>query len=329
MNTIKVLKVFVYLEIASLIFLFFFILFERTVSFITKKINQKKKQRLSQVVANCYENKQECHLIPKIYKKQLLLEVIEEYNHRFIGEDWELLKKGLVVKLLLPKARSRVKSFFWNKRNFSARVFALVPTYEDEDKILKLIDDPVFLVSSIAATAAIKLESEKGVLKILSLMHLKEGYSHYFFADILSQGSNKIFQMISNVIKRKDENQLACLEVLALQTGQVPLNFLQEILQSKEEKIKIAALKVAIRNMQQEYQELFCQFIEDKNDMIRALSASGLGKFKDQKSCNALKMAVSDPSWCVRLAAAKSLKELDMIDLIKDRELKQYVINFE
>jgi len=305
-----------------------FILIKRLIHFFHAKQEQKRKKKLTQIISSCFLKKQSCELIKKVHTKTLLLEVLEIFNHRFNGDEWEVLKNDLSSKFLLPQARRWTHKLSWMKRNFSARVFALSPLKEDESLINALIDDESFLVSSIASYAALKLESPIGIRKSLLKIAKKEGYNHYFYADILSQGSNTVFQLISQICQKRDHLHLTCLEVLAMQTAQAPLKFLAKDLKSKDPELKQAALKVAIRNPQEEWLDIFCLNLSDENEEIRRLAAIGLKNYPSSKSLKALKRGLHDESWQVQLASAISLKVLNHLDLIEDKELKKYVQEF-
>lgn len=278
---------------------------------------------------SCFMKKTKCELIVKIHTRKLLLEVLETCNLRFSGEDWDLLKRGLCETFLLPKARRLTKSLFWMRRNFAARVFALCPLKKDESLMVSMIDDPSFLVATIAAAASVKLESQIGVKKCLMRMSKVEGYYHYFYADILSQGSSEVFKTIAKICAKKDHLHLACLEVLALHTCPLELNFLTKDLRSKQMSVKLAALKVAARHPQTRWLDILCLDLEASAESVRQLAAGALGSYSLEKSFKALKKGLNDSCWSVKLASAKSLKKLDKLDLIDDKSLKLYVREFE
>lgn len=329
MDIYHFLNLFFYFEILVLIFVLVFILIKRISYFFSSRNEEKRKQKLSAIVSACFLKNEKCELIEKVYTSQLLLSVLESFNHRFNGEQWDLLKEGLSKKFLLPKARGWIKKGSWLKRNFAARVFALSPLKQDESLIVSMINDDSFLVASIAATAAIKLESIPGIKKILDKMAKKQGYYHYFYADILSQGSNTVFDIVADMGTQYNHLHLVCLEVLAMQTAQAPLAFLTKDLKSKDTNLKLAALKVAIRNPQKQWLDIFCQDLEDDNEHVRELAALGLGNYHKTQSYQALKEGLNDPSSQVKLASAKSLKALGKLDLISDKALKSYVQEFE
>lgn len=259
----------------------------------------------------------------------ILLEVLEDYNRRLNGADWEAIKLSLSKEFLLPKMRNWVKSWFWIKRNFAARALALTPLPQDEPYILYLIDDSSFLVRSIAATAAVRLESEKGVIKTLRNMSREPGYAHYYYSDILSQGSTQVFSWVAEAAAKRDDLHLACLEVLAAKVAPVPTPFLEQDFKASNSSVRQAALRVAIRNPQKGSVEIFSNCLKDPDEQIRKLGGSGLGNYSVEESYEALLKGAADPSWKVRLECAKSLKKLGKIELLKDEKMIKYVTDYD
>lgn len=311
-----------------MLFVFCLIVIKRIRFFVSEKKSKKIRHDLSKLVGDCLEKKRTLNSIKLVCSQYILLEVLEGYNLRFSGDDWKQLNSLLSQRFLLPKARRWVKSWFWLKRNFAARVFALAPLSKDESHIVQLTQDRSFLVRSVASVAAVKLESKRGVLNILHNMHQELGYAHVYYSDILSQGSNQVFNWVAEVAAEHKALHLVCLEVLAGKTAPVATPFLNEDFQAKNAKIRQAALKVAIRNPQKGNEKIFSSCLEDPDEEIRILGSMGLGNYPVKEGYAALQKGASDSSWKVRLECAKSLKKLGKIHLLKDPEMVQYVLEF-
>lgn len=329
MNIYHFLNLFFYFEILVLVLVFLFILVKRGIYFFSSRHDISRKKKLSDILSACLLKKEKCELIQKVHTKKLLLEVLETFNLRFSGEEWDLLKKTLCAKFLLPQARKWASKHAWIKRNLAARVFALSPLKQDEKQIIDLIDDNNFLVASIASSAGIKLQSAIGIRKILKKIAVSNGYEHFFYADLLSQGSSDIFNIIADTSSKNHKLHLALLDILALETTQIPLKFLSKDLKSHDVEIKKAALKVACRNPQDEWHEILLKDMQNECDDIRKLAADCLSNYPEKKSIKALVNGLFDENFNVKLASARSLKLLDKADLIKDQELKNYVLEFE
>lgn len=256
--------------------------------------------------------------------QQMLLYQTEAFDRRFTGGDWEEIKSTIARHFLLPRARRYYKSQSWMKRNYAARAFALEPFPKDEHKILTLIDDPIFLVRAIAASGAITLEIEEGIKKIIRHMGRHEGYTNFFYRDLLiNRGSLLVFSWIEDMAYSDPDPtiQLSCLEVLAGKSVVITKPILRRDLASDNEDIRLAAVKVYAHNPQKESASVLLECIEDKNPLIRAEAASGLSHFLSEEALQKLGKTLEDPVWKVRLQAALSLKRMGKIgQSILDRQ---------
>ncbi len=320
------LNLFFYFEIFILITVLKLIIFKRVQLSLSKKQGLKLQNEISQIVKDCFEKK-EIHF-QKDLPFDVLLKVLEQYDHRLSGQEWQVVKKGLAEMFLLPLSRKWAKSWFWKRRNFAARVFALIPLVQDEALILRLSADHSFLVRSIACAALIRLESFKGLYKTLENMNQEPGYARYFYLDIISQGSSQVFQWVAEIAESHKELCLVCLEVFSIKTAPVPLSFLQKSLKSSDPEIQIAALEALIRNRQQGLIEIFLECLTSHNEKLRILGAKGLSNYPEEKSYLSLLKAEKDVSWAVRLECAKSLKILGQIKLLKDPQMVDYMLDF-
>jgi hypothetical protein len=307
------------------VLVFFLILFKRVHAFFSQKRENKKKTEISNFISEALKKK---GLPIPSFPPNFLLEILEIYDRRLKGEEWEEFKILITKNTLLPKARKWGKSLSWKRRNFAARVFSLTHLPEDEEENLLLLEDRSFLVRSIASATAVKMESQKGILKTLQNMEQEPGYGRYYYADLLSQSTQRVFKWIVEIALTHPSLHLACLEVLAVNTVPIPMPFIKQDLQSKEEAIRLAALKVVIRNPQIGSISLFAECMEDSNEKIRILGGQGLGNYASNESIESLRRGLTDSSPFVRLVCAKSFKKLDKIDQVKDPLLKTYVEQF-
>ena len=229
-------------------------------------------------------------------------------------------------------------SFFWIKRNFAARCFALEPLIEDEKSILSLIDDPIFLVRSLASHAAIQLDSKEGIMKTLLHMSQETGYAHYRYRDILLHGSKNAFLWIEEIAEKKKRTSihLACLEVLAGTTITLPLPFLEDDLASKNSNVRLATLKVLNRHPQKNSEKILFKCLKDPEEDVRAEAAIGLENFSSEETLKQLKIALKDSSIKVRLQAGTTLKKFGEVgreilmhqDEKQSRDIAKYVLEF-
>ena len=293
----------------------------RVCEYYEKGWEQLAKQHISLAILEQMEkiSKAPLEIILKPYAgTDILLYQVESFDRRFTGGDWEEVKSTILRHLLLPKARRLYKKLSWIKRNFAARCFALEPFPIDEKKILTLNEDPVFLVRAIAASAVIKLSIEKGVFKIIEYMSRQQGYSHYFYQDlIVNEGKAPVFDLIEQIANSNKDPaiQEACLNVLAGKSSRIDKPFLFEDLNSENESVRLGAVKVFAHNLQVESPQVLLKSMDDKNPQIRAQAAMGLSHFLSEETLEKLERALSDAEWIVRLQAALSLKKMGKLGM--------------
>ena len=314
-------------ELVILIILLLAIIFRRIWIRVARRNEKKDKERISDIIIEYlkkFENETDIEAaivkldqtkLKKYTYKSNFLSVMELFDRRFSGGGWGTLKAAIMKKYLLPKAERFSKSHRWMDRNFAVRCFVLCPHPELKGDIIRLIDDPEFLVSSFAAVAALEIKSPEGVVKIIEQMSKSQGYSYSFYRDIFLQNKfTELFKWVEELAANsKDEVHLACLEVLSGAAIIIHEPFLHQDLASSDPKIRTAALKVFAHNPQIDSLEVLSQFLKDPDDKIRAMAVYGLEFFASPGVIEKLTRALSDSSWRVRLQAAESLKTMGRI----------------
>jgi hypothetical protein len=340
----ELLLAFLVIEITLLISLIFSIILKRIFTYYSIRHSLKKQKKLTEIFIQFLQYGGAP--IPSSHYRLLksipdLVIVMETFNHRFKESNWGELKNELAKLYLLPKARKLALSPFWIKRNLAARCFSLAPQHKDEPLIIKLIEDQNFLVRSVASIAAVQLNSQKGIAKILTKMSQETGYARFFYRDILLQASAKAFERIEQIAasSKQPALHLACLEILTGKTTAANLTFLHKDLKSSNAKIRLAAVKVMAANLPKSFIDELMYCLNDPDETIRAEAATGLINFPSKKNREILEKLLQDEDWIVRLSAAKALKRMDPEGVLILRKQKkqhhedayaaaQYVLKF-
>jgi hypothetical protein len=264
-----------------------------------------------------------------------LLEVIEEFDRRIEGEEWRALSKEMSAALLIDEARNRLRSLFWVERNFASRVFAITFFPEDEESILHLMNDPIFLVQAPAAIAAVRLESRKGIAKMLSEMSERQGFPIFFYRDALLQSSKNAVSILMELSSSPELHQ-AALDILSGKSWPIPIPFLEQDLESEDPKILLSALQVLLRNPLPDSLPYFIKAVRHPLEPIRLAGMKGFELFPSEETWELLEQLLKDPVWFVRIEAAKILKKrgergLEILKKQKDspaREAASYAVVF-
>lgn len=333
LKSLLLLFFFLLIEIVSLLLLLFSLIYRRVFTTFKIKIQDRIRTRISHQIT-LYLEKPDSFAPKRFFSHRiLLLSVLESYNRRLKGEEWEALKRKIADRYLLQVARRKATSPFWHRRSFAARIFALVPLPEDEPLILRLLADPVFLVKSLAAVAAIALNSKKGIELTLQHMIEKTGYARCYYRDALLQGSTQTFAYMAEIAQKKPEIHAACLEILAGKTVACAIPFLEADLHSKDPTVALAALKALICNPLKNAKAIFLEALARPEEKIRVQAAVGLKLFIDPDVLQTLENTLSDPVWKVRLQAALSLTEMGpagmaILQKQKEKEAAKYALDF-
>lgn len=240
----------------------------------------------------------------------VLLKELESFSRRFKSEEWDKIRQQVAVNYLLPKARKLAHSVDWLKRNFAARSFALAPLKFDIATILKLVDDPVFLVRSRAALAAHKIQDRDLIYKLIVHMSDEPGYAHYYFRDLLLElESTKVLEWIEEFGLKEEKRftKIACLDLLSEKSHALTTPLLEEALQSEDPLIRFYAIKVHARNPQKDSKKVLLKATRDPQEDVREEAIYGLQYQLGEEVVAVLKEALNDPSWKVKIAAVRSL----------------------
>lgn len=302
------------------------------------------KEKISKIIMDCLQKKEpfSIHLgLEKFKGQKVLLLVLEEFNKKFDWDDWIKLRDSITKNYLLPKARKLANSWFWINRNFAARTFVLTPLQHDKKIILKLVNDPVFLVRSIAAIAAAHLNDKECIREIIQKKSQAKGYAHFFYRDILLTTSQQGFVWITELAEEEKDPSfhLGCLQLLFNKSIIAIPNYLKNDIQSPNSEIRLAAVKILVNNPQADTSHLLAELLKDPVPEIRSEAASGLQYFPNPEIFMKLEESLNDPVWIVRLNVALTLKKMGPkgLEILRNQskqksnngyEVSQAVINF-
>lgn len=295
----------------------FFLIFERIYILFRERATKKDKQRLSAFFLGLLQEKnlkrlENIFLSSKHFSSLLILSTIEDFDHRFKGEEWQQIKTSVMDRYLIPKARKYRKSFFWKKRLFSARCFSLCPKSEDAASIAILMEDTVFLIWAKACLAALKLEDFALTKQLVQKASRAVGYSFYFLCDALRGGGYNIFQFLEKIVRETESIDIhrVCLDALGHKSFPVDLPILQKYLSSPEENIRLMAVVFFAQSLQKESFSVLKKAVLDASAPIRKEAVLGLARFSTEESMSIIEKALQDAEWVVRVAAAESLKRM-------------------
>lgn len=247
----------------------------------------------------------------KSWEISMFLTTLERFDQRFLGDSWNKIKEKLLDQYFLTNARLWVNKRSWVKRNFSARIFALHPKPKDIDAILRLMDDPVFLVRRAAIRAAIKSHNKDVFLEVIKRMSQEEGYPYIFYRDLLIRGSEQTLKWIEEFsLSESVQIHLVCLDILSsafIELSRLPLEI---EFHTSGQKTRLGIAKIYAHNLQPTSPQILLEALEDSDAEVRAVAALGLENFATPEIFGKLTSALRDENLKVRTNAALSLKEM-------------------
>lgn len=237
------------------------------------------------------------------WRKELVQE-LEGFDQKISSEFFNKIKIDLIQTYLLRFARKFIKSFSWKKRHLAARIFALSPMQEDEAFILYLMNDPEFPIKSTASLAAARLGSEQGIHKILYALVHEEGYSHFFYQDLLLFYPHSVFERLLEFAKDPDL-RLGCLEVFAKISWPKPIPFLQEDLHSDKLTRRRLAFQVLRYNETENKQDYLKQGLKETDPEILKACLVAVEFMPIDPFIEEIQKLLLSPSWPIKIEAAK------------------------
>ncbi|MBI5274505.1 MAG: hypothetical protein HY860_05580 [Chlamydiales bacterium] len=336
----RVAYLIILVELIGLISIIVMIQIRRIVLWFYQK---KTKQITDEIVKAMMDSIQNnTHLVIKHFSPAILLKIVEDFDQRFKGSEWEEIKKDAVKRYLIPIAKKWASSPFWNRRNVAVRCFILAPSKEEEAFFLHLVEDRHFLVQSYAIIGVAQIASEEGVIKILKNMNKEPGFLFYYYRDILIHGSKEVLHIFVEEAKKQHEDTYrACLDVLAGKNLAMSLDFLKESIHDNNDDVRLKTLKALNINPLLDMEKILLTCLDDSKEDIRIEAIIGAENFATDRIVKKLEeIFMHDDSFNMRMESAKGLKKigergvsfLQKCSKHQDKttyEIAQYALSFE
>ena len=287
---------------------------QKTLIFFIGIRNQKIEKHFEKLILKALTNKiEKIKTLPWYLKSpKRLMHLIFSFNPASQGRQWQELRKNLIDVFILPKARSWVKSLFWQKRLLLARALYLSLEKKDTALVSKLLDDRSFLVKSQASLYVKEHEDEKLIEKVLSLFSSSKGFAHLFFRDVCIKCFSTSFPLAEERLsKTKDKTTLInLLSLISTRPYVIKTKIIDYLIESEDPDIFYACVKVHAFNPQKNSEKILFEAFEHTSASIRQLACYGLKAFPGKSCVKHLKQALHDDAWPVQAEAALSLEFL-------------------
>lgn len=315
-------------QLLTLIVIFEFILitlivcityFFRIYSFITKKYRVQTEADLEHYLKTVVSQGKipEIKTFPQKWKKiYLLLKIIKRLNaHYEKSNNWEKIKDLVVYSILLPLAREASNNNKnWVLRFFSAEVFALNTQKQDEPLIIKLVRDPIQLVSLRALTSALNSGSETAINNIIERMSEERILTQSIYLRIFHNAPLPIRDLVENILTRTSEKKpylrATCYRVLfQFPPTKIHWNITADLF-SKNLELKLSSLKYLAYADTSNSIEILYELLQDPSWKVRLSVMNILTTLNLPDSIPYIKLAQQDPHWRVSACAQRFLNAL-------------------
>lgn len=305
-----------------------------------KRMEQERKDILSQHIMEALQNKKEPTLPKEQLKFKSLIETLENFDRRFSGSEWEEVKDKIIDWYLLDNAHAAVESSSWVMRQLAARCFLLSPKKATKEELSNLLDDQKFLVRVVAANAIVKSPNRELVENVVKKMATETSLSRFSYRDALINADGEKFQWIEEMAeKEKDPNIAAlCLDILSTRTTHNLFPLAKNNIYSKDKQCKLESIKILKNLPSKETSDLLMHSLTDNDWEIRAEGVKALAEQHATGTAHQIYNLLSDNVWFVRLQAALALKKFDQHGMMmlssinqisnpKAYEIAQYVLS--
>ncbi|MCH9613082.1 MAG: hypothetical protein S4CHLAM102_15860 [Chlamydiia bacterium] len=327
-----------FLEIALVVFCMLGVIVSKVYTYYSTLLVSNKRTKYHQFLEDLildYNKPVIAHQFPRPIYPLTLLQVFEQFDRQFSDQRWAEIKEQMIPTTLLTKAERSTRSWRWEKRNFAARCFALLPRAENTQSIIRMIDDKVFHVRSRAARAGILLENREAFHKIIERMAPKKGFERCMYRDYLIEGTQRTIGWAQERLwtEQDPDIRFVLLDLLASRVTLVDIACFEEDFTSPNPDLRLGAVMVHSRNPQADSENYILRASHDSSDKVRTEAMKGLKLFPSEYTINTLSQHLDDVCWETKVEAATSLKEIgepgvEILNRNRSTEVVRYVDDF-
>ncbi len=241
-----------------------------------------------------------------------LIEVLENFDHRFNDERWQEIKEYIINAYLLKRTESYANSLYWYKRQLAARCYLLNPQNANEKILSKLLKDKRYLVRLPAVVCITKTRYKELFFEMIRQMSQETQLSQFPYRDALMQVDQEKFLWIESLLFSESDPAITviCLDILSTRYSGNSLSQVAQFLNSPYRECRLKAIEALANIPSKEAMKLLEDHLEDSDFKIRESSIMGLEKLYAIQAVSKIGHLLNDPIWSVRLQAAKTLKRL-------------------
>lgn len=310
---LKVIEYIIYLEfiIVAILVLLAFVLK------IYFSIKQKRLRNLSEETENfllkLLKNPALFSSFPNKSKKiSILLPIIRKFDETMNNENWRELKEKIDKEILHGIARKAAFSKRWPCRFLAAESFKLYVENQDQEIIIKLINDKYPLVTLSAGATAIKLLNPKPINALIDRMSTERRLAITMFLVLFENANSKIINIIFDRLNNDSNPYIRASGYKILQKLSITEKFenFQKDLESTNIELKLSALRYIAYSKNDKAVSILTNMLNNQEWEVRSASVQLLSNLSAAGAIDKIAILLRDPTWWVRLNAAFALKNL-------------------
>lgn len=240
----------------------------------------------------------------------LLLPTIQKYDQNATSSKWQEIKNKFLNKLK-PLAEKKYNNRAWYTRMFAAQTFALLPSQEvDEEKLSKLLNDPIPIVRLNAAIVGVKIGTPNLINSIISTIAEYHRPQQTIYIKLFESADPKIATIIVERLKNDSDPKVktVCYNLLKyLKNTQVADSTILADINSADLELRLSALRFYVYEKNEFNLEFLKQFLKDADWEMRVTAIQLIGDRHVEGAAQLIADCLSDSSWWVRVNAAKTL----------------------
>lgn len=230
------------------------------------------------------------------------------------------VKNQIIQEVLLPKARKYARSRNLVKKVLATEYFQLGMEKQDEIVMIKLLKDPILLVSQNAVLAAFKTSSKLLINMVIDLEVEKSRFYQSVNLGQLAGASKDLGRIIIERLAKESNPKVLAFGFLILAHLPVELDALtiaEQHLKSHNIELILNILNYLAHVKTQKTIQIIRNYLIAKQWEVRTRAVQLLGKLKDNASIDAMASMLRDQEWWVRHRAAEALGNLGAEGILK------------
>ena len=254
-------------------------------------------------------------ITPRSFKNKwkniaILIPIIRHLDRNLIQNKWVKIRSNFLRNIILPLARKSTSKNDWVMRYYAAEAFSLFSENNDEQFILKLLNDTVPIIRYTAANAAITYGSDDAINSIIIQMSKENWLTQSLYIQAFDKASYGTHYFIVKLLKTTSDLGIkaTCYNIL-LKYPLIKVDWdINLDIQSHNVPLMLSALRFIAHSQWRIAIPILVTLLNDPNWQVKVVTLSCLKDLNAVDTIPQITPCLSDSNWWVRVAASQALK---------------------